>query len=82
MTDVDRQKLQEAVKANSSLSLEQIEAMFGRVTEANKLQVWRYLTQMSPEQQKAIWDCHWYLKKSLAPDVKITSVERILEAQE
>ncbi len=77
---VDMELFAGAVTRHSQLSVSQVIELFGEPCAANKTIIWRYLTQMSPEQQKAIWDCHWYLKKSLAPDVTITSVERLIES--
>ncbi len=81
MADIDRQKLAEAVKANSSLSLDQIEAMFGRACAENRQSIWNFLT-MQRFQQESIWQGRCVLKSSIAPDVIFTRVDRLPEGVE
>lgn len=69
---IDRDKLAQAVMANSDLSLEQIETLFGVVSVENKHVVWRFLS-MQKFQQQAIWNCRCYLK-DLAPDIRVEAV--------
>lgn len=70
---LDRAALAVAVGKLSPLTLEQVERLFGAVSAANKVAVWRFLN-MKREQQESIWTVWQHLRLG-CPEARVEAVE-------
>lgn len=70
---MNRDAFEKAVATHSSLSVQQIERLFGVLSNDNKAVIWRYLN-MSRQQQQSVWSVYCVLHHH-CPDMKVEAIK-------